>query len=41
MELTNAFMRVWEVMRRQLGTGPLSQQALKLFGRPEAGLESR
>jgi hypothetical protein len=39
MVLTNAFTRVWDAMRRQLGTGPLSQQTLKLLGRPESELE--
>jgi hypothetical protein len=39
MVLTKAFTRVWDAMRRQLGTGPLSQQTLKLLGRPESELE--
>lgn len=32
MELGKAFTGVWEAMARQLGTVPLSQQTLKLFG---------
>jgi hypothetical protein len=35
LALSNAFTRVWDAMYRQLGTGPLSQQTLKLLGRPE------
>jgi hypothetical protein len=34
IELTNAFERVWEVMRHQLGTEALSKQTLKAVGAP-------
>jgi hypothetical protein len=30
--LTNAFVSIWAVMRHQLGTDPVSEQTLKLFG---------
>lgn len=35
-EFARAFLRIWEAMRQQLGTDPISTQTLKLFGAPEA-----
>jgi hypothetical protein len=41
MELSRAFVKVWQAMRHQLGTDPLSEQTHRLVGASSLALDER